>query len=220
MEHVSLHSACSSGDTEVVRLLLADPRVDPTRTDNDGRTPLHYACYNGRHEVVRLLLADPRVDPARADNSGRTPLHRACSTGHHEIVRLLLADPRVDPTHTDNNGWSPLHRARDNGHAEVVSLLQGYALDPVATRFRLRCELGYPQQRAAETFACVVFASDGLLRVRETAGSKSARFFRVTLRLLMELQMLLCNRVAGLGRDNIPMKDSEAAFGRLARVFA
>ena len=53
--------AVRSGRTDVVRLLLTDPRVDPSTGDQ-------FACkdavQHGYTEIVRLLLADPRVFPA------------------------------------------------------------------------------------------------------------------------------------------------------------
>src|SRR3972149_6208605 len=53
------------GDSEVVKLLLADPRVDPSANDNNAT---HEASKNGHEKVVKLLLAHPRVDPSADDN--------------------------------------------------------------------------------------------------------------------------------------------------------
>src|SRR3972149_2665922 len=53
------------GDSEVVELLLVDPRVDPSANDNNA---IRFASENGCDKVVKLLLTDPRVDPS-ADNN-------------------------------------------------------------------------------------------------------------------------------------------------------
>src|SRR3989304_2972515 len=53
------------GDSEIVELLLADPRVDPSAVNN---WTIRFASENGHDKVVELLLADPRVDPS-ADNN-------------------------------------------------------------------------------------------------------------------------------------------------------
>ncbi len=44
---------------EVVKLLLNDPRVDPSTDDNAA---IRFASNYGRVEVVKLLVNDPRVD--------------------------------------------------------------------------------------------------------------------------------------------------------------
>jgi len=70
----------------------------------------------------------------------------------------------------------------------------------------------------------VVFMSDGLLEIRrEVPGEKAtnaARFFRVMNQLPMELQMIVCNRIGGLGDMNVPTTRSEGAFRQLAYKYA
>jgi len=107
----------------VVSLLLADPRVDPDKADNEGFTAFHVACENGHKEVVSLLLADPRIDPKKANNEGLTPFHVACQNGHKEVVSLLLADTRIDPNKPKKDQSTPLLYASQNGHLVVVQHL-------------------------------------------------------------------------------------------------
>ena len=52
--------ACEYNQVEVVKLLLQDPRVDPSYQNNYA---IILASENGHVEVVKLLLQDPRVDP-------------------------------------------------------------------------------------------------------------------------------------------------------------
>ena len=110
----AIRAASRQGHTEVVKLLLADPRVDPATWDNFA---IIYASEYGHTDVIKLLLADPRVDPATDNN---LPFRRASKNGHTEIVKLLLADPRVDPVTDDN---CAIRMASSYGHAEVVKLL-------------------------------------------------------------------------------------------------
>jgi len=49
----------------VVKMLLADPRVDPSAGDNFA---ISMASARGRTDVVKVLLADPRVDPSAHNN--------------------------------------------------------------------------------------------------------------------------------------------------------
>lgn len=84
--------ASENGHSEVVKLLLNDPRVDPSVSYNSA---IRFASRNGHSEVVKLLLDDPRVDPSADDNEA---LRQASQNGHIEVVKLLLADSRVDPS--------------------------------------------------------------------------------------------------------------------------
>ena len=56
----ALMRAARWGHGEVVRRLLADPRVDPAADANQAIKYAAAYCYAG---VAALLLADPRVDP-------------------------------------------------------------------------------------------------------------------------------------------------------------
>ena len=60
-----LYDAVNNGNHEVVKLLLEDPRVDPSDRDN---TAIGLTASFGRLDVVKLLLDDPRVDPSDHHN--------------------------------------------------------------------------------------------------------------------------------------------------------
>jgi hypothetical protein len=70
----------------VVKLLPADPRVNPAIGEN---RPTIQACEEGHAVVVKLMLADPRVDPSACFN---LLLQVAACGGHDAVVRT---DPRV-----------------------------------------------------------------------------------------------------------------------------
>ena len=57
--------AAQCGRLEVVRLLIADPRVDPSAQNNKA---IILAAGNGHLEVVNRLLLDSRVDPSDDSN--------------------------------------------------------------------------------------------------------------------------------------------------------
>jgi hypothetical protein len=120
--HSLLCTAARNVQTEVVRLLLAHPRVNPAAIDNEA---IRWAAHNPCTDVVRLLLADPRVNPAARDNEA---IRTAASGGHTDVVRLLLADPRVNPAALDNEA---IRTAASGGHTELVRLLsQSLGVDP------------------------------------------------------------------------------------------
>ena len=78
-----------NGHLEVVKLLLADSRVDPAYDDNYA---IGMSSENGHLEVVKLLLPDKRVDPTADDNYA---IRLASENGHIEVVKLLSSDKRV-----------------------------------------------------------------------------------------------------------------------------
>ena len=267
--------ACQNGHKEVVSLLLADPRIDPNKADDDnGATPFFIACQEGHKEVVSLLLADPRIDPNKASNEGVTPFFMACQNGHREVVSLLLADPRINPNMPTNDQSTPLWFASQNGHLAVVQHLlalgreidtgkrsdvnnktaaeQGRAMgtadkedndteeayersktngplcadvideyehDPVTVRNRLRRQPGLLEHFIGHLFALVVFYSDSFVVMNEKlAHPDTRRFFKITSRLPLEIQMIICNRIFGSPKDIIISRDSEPGFQLLART--
>jgi ankyrin repeat protein len=109
-----LAAASRNGHTAVVKLLLADPRVDPAADDNCAILDASSSGYEG---VVKQLLTDPRVEPAARGNKA---IRCASSCGHVSVVKLLLKDARVDPSADSNKA---IRFASYNGHASVVKLL-------------------------------------------------------------------------------------------------
>ncbi len=117
----ALRCAAEEGHSQIVRLLLTDPRVHPMQEienpyDNDDVVdPLVLASQYGNIDVVKVLLADVRVNPAEYNNQA---LQNTIICGFAEIVELLLKDPRVDPTKGDL-----LYLAVLEGDAKIVKIL-------------------------------------------------------------------------------------------------
>lgn len=82
----ALGSAIWNNYTEIAKLLLQDPRVDP---NTNG--PLSLAAIKGNTELVKILLRHPNVDVATS-----RALIYAIENNHIDIAKLLLADPRVN----------------------------------------------------------------------------------------------------------------------------
>jgi len=115
----SFDYACEKGFVEIVEMLLADDRVDPTTgcvlyEENDS---IKLASHYGQTQVVRLLLKDGRANPAAENNFA---IRMASRYGFADIVRLLLADERVDQT-ADNN--FAIRMAGRFGHVKAYNLL-------------------------------------------------------------------------------------------------
>ena len=92
----ALRIACEFGQTEVVKILLRDGRVDPTDWNS---WVIRIACDYNHVDIVNLLLQDGRADPTGADNYC---IIKASTYGRIKMVQLLLQDGRVDPADRNN----------------------------------------------------------------------------------------------------------------------
>ena len=117
-----------------------------------------------------------------------------------------------------NRSNDAIETARKEGETGVVVLLEQFEENPAETRHAVRVELGWYDEMAAEVFALVVFVSDGLLRIQKRrARNRISRFLKIAQGLPLELQMMLCNRLAGSPKETIDQENSETAFKNLAK---
>ena len=216
-----LHYACD-GDSRsaVIPLLLAHPDIDVNLKDVDEQTPFNYACSNGSTSCVREMLKDSRVKVNEPDSDGYTPLWRAANNGHLDIIKWWIASGREmnlgkpgDDAKTDAIGGAKKYRK-----TLVVILLERFKGNQGETRHAVRLEIGWYNEAAAERFALVVFVSDGLLQIKDTTPSPTARYFEIARQLPLELQMMLCFRQVGSTKEIVPGKESEVAFKELAKL--
>ncbi|KAM9706978.1 protein phosphatase 1 regulatory subunit 12B isoform 3-T3 [Dama dama] len=81
-------AACSSGDTDEVRRLLARG-ADVDTANVDGLTALHQACIDENLDMVKFLVENG-ASVNQQDNEGWTPLHAAASCGYLNIAEYFL----------------------------------------------------------------------------------------------------------------------------------
>ncbi|KAM5300683.1 protein phosphatase 1 regulatory subunit 12B isoform 3-T3 [Glossophaga mutica] len=81
-------AACSSGDTDEVKRLLARG-ADINTANVDGLTALHQACIDENFAMVKFLV-ESGADVDQQDNEGWTPLHAAASCGYLNIAEYFL----------------------------------------------------------------------------------------------------------------------------------
>lgn len=214
----ALYRCCSRGHANVLRLLLAHPRVDVNVYDGYGTTALMTACDHGASEIVGLLLVDPRLDVKRVDNGMRTALWHAAYKGQVDVVKRLLACERDVGVHC--LGWNQNIRcnisargvSQSRGHFRVASLLHCFETQPAVMRLSLQIELGLPGASAAFLFAVIVFICDGFLSASAERKTLPARFFAISENLPMELQMVLSLRAFGLPQMFVAKGTTELAF--------
>ena len=152
-------------------------------------------------------------------NDGHTPLWDAAANSRLEVIQWWIASGREmdlgEPGDVDKT--DAIGVAKENRRMEVVTLLERFKSDATQTRHAMRVELDWYDELAAEMFALVVFVSDGLLQIDDSTPSPAARFFNITRRLPLELQMIVCHRVVGSDKEIVHGKDSEVAFKSLAK---
>jgi len=218
-----LHHACWEDiSSPMIPILLAHPGIDVNVKDKSGWTPFFGACRNGNTSCVREMLKDSRLKVNEPGIDGCTPLWWAAADGHLDSIKWWVASGReVDLGEPENEKKDVILAAKTFRNSEVVILLERFKEHPEDTRHAMRVELGLLDKLAAEMFALVIFVSDGLLQAKDTATTPSpaARFFSIARTLPLELQMVLCYRAVGSGKEIIPGKDSEAAFLVWSSIF-
>jgi hypothetical protein len=97
IKNYAIWNACERDETEIVKILLKDKRVNPMV--NDGVT-LYWACHNNNLDMVKLLINDKRMDLSAENNK---IIKWAYRFKHYDIVKQLLKDPRVIKNLTDED---------------------------------------------------------------------------------------------------------------------
>jgi hypothetical protein len=229
----ALNAASFNGQAKVVKLLLAHPAINVNMQTSFGATSL-LLCYScDINTTFQLLLKDPRVDFTLNDYDGHTLLWFVSFRGEFKIIEMLIAsgkdlgDINLKGRNSDDGKvYTALEIARKQRNDIVVSLLERFMTNPSQTRYEIRVKLGFTDALAAEIFTLTIFLCDNLLQFKpplvthstSTTAINATRFFAITRRLLMELQMIMCHRAVGSMNQNILRKDSEPAFKSLTRT--
>lgn len=119
----ALLRACSRGDEEAVRMLVADGTNvnDRTSATSSSGTALYRACQQGSKQIVQLLLENH----ADANVMGGTygfPMQAACIGGHTRIVEMLL-QAGANPNIQGGLYGSALQAAAFRGSQEIAEML-------------------------------------------------------------------------------------------------
>jgi len=121
----SLWVAAFFSHLQVIKVLLAHPKIDVNLPHANGATPLLVASENGHVEAVKMLLEKKGIQPNQCSVDGVTPLFKACQNGHVEAVKVLLKRDDLDI----NRGWihstktTPIQQSAYCGKTSVTKLL-------------------------------------------------------------------------------------------------
>jgi len=217
-----LRLACTNSGRRVVKLLLDDPRVDVNLMSEVGYPPLYEAIRWQNEPIIQLFLVHAHnLDLSQefvVENGGENITHTVI--GHlantiadtskrverrrAEVSKPGLASPSIYKIHhlSCNKELQKCER--------IHTLLVDYEANRNLVRHKLRLEEEYPDAYSHHLYALIIFICDGLLKIKSGGHRQQnrdvLRFYGITKRLPMELQMMLCNRVQEFGRDYIKVK--------------
>ena len=118
----ALMFASSSGNTEIVQLLLTYGTTTVNRMRNDGLTALKLASSKGHKDIVLLLLSHGADIDESSYTNGLTALMLASRNNHKDVVQLLL-DKGAAVNEKDQGDSTALMIASAKGHKDIVQLL-------------------------------------------------------------------------------------------------
>lgn len=228
----ALHLVCWTGQIHFVVLLLKQPGIDVCTKDNNGRSAFWMACSRGHSRIVGIMCNDDRVNVNEVMPNGYTPLSLAASCGHLNCIALMIASKRYLHLGVDGTNSDPINETNridrfvtDEWQDQIDScgvLLKRFKKNPKETRRLIRIELGVCDEISSDLFALIVFVCDGYLTLPVTGSptkkqKQAARFFKMTQRLPMELQMVVCYRYAQGMKNNITSVLAETAMKKLVK---
>ncbi|KAJ3308563.1 hypothetical protein HDV04_001150 [Boothiomyces sp. JEL0838] len=116
--------AIKKSDEHIFNLLLSDPSINPSLSNN---APIRAAINAQNMEMVTKLLQDSRVDPSEYSNYC---LYLAIKLKNINILTILLKHPKVNPMFMENNAIS---LAVQSENIEIlIALLHDGRADPTA----------------------------------------------------------------------------------------
>jgi len=212
-----LYSACNNGHLEIVELLLSKKDIldgSGNKSNDYNWTPLHTACNGGHFRIVKLLLSKIKILREYADSTtdsvicrlnhendppstsieklnkneyrDETPLYIACSKQYHEIIKLLLCyNIAIDSkTLSLDNEFINLYLNNKN----------------IIHQWRRNFNL----YENVKLFLLVVGLCDEYFTIKHYN-----KFFAITIKLPIELQMYISNLVYNINKRFILSSDSE-----------
>jgi len=123
----ALFEAVLAGHLEVVKILLANPRIDinAKHSRRSNQTALMIAAQEGKLEIVSILLAHDGLKSNQKDANDNTALSHAIQS-EQTTTAVYVLDHIIEPSDLDTTNWkgsSALMLAASCGQNEIVEKL-------------------------------------------------------------------------------------------------
>ena len=122
--YTPLHTACESGNLNLVKWLVADLEADVNVVEVDGFSPLIIAASQGESEIVKYLVTKTTANVDLPDVDGNNALHRAANVGNLDIVRILVENGSANLNMKSGRGRTALEIAQVKENTAVVLYLE------------------------------------------------------------------------------------------------
>jgi len=178
----------------IVLLLLADPRVNINKTMDWNISPLWISSRFGHLSVIRHILASNRmVNINQASDYDGLTAYGHCLFQSYTVYHIQQYGDNTIETQKE-------HQLRTRNCRLIADLLAKYNCDPSTTRTTLRQLPDIQPYFIAEVFTLIVLLCDDYLQpkqcyINDDNVKDVIRFFSITSRLPMDLQMVICNRM-------------------------
>jgi ankyrin repeat protein len=113
----AIRNACEKGHTEIVKILLKIPNVNPRAKNNYA---LLRACSNGHVEIVRILIEDGRITDSYNSKAISDGIYYACKHNQVEVLKILLEYRYSKPSEENNRA---LYIAAVHKHIDIIKML-------------------------------------------------------------------------------------------------
>lgn len=147
---VPITLACFSKNSDAVRRLIQEKKVEVNRARANGHTPLHTAVFTQNLELVTLLVESLEANIEAKANKGETPAFIACLHKDPAILKYLVEQGADVAATLPSNHQTLLHTASNFGNLEVVRYLTALPLTRInaitqenITALHLACQKGY-----------------------------------------------------------------------------
>lgn len=189
-EETLLKYCCRKGLVKSVKELLTYKDIDLNVKKKTGQSPLIASIHNQKHEVLKLLVAQPKLNIHNDKCVNLTPLDYAILNDDIISVKLLLLRDCTNYKMTVTR-------------EEIREILDMYDEDPMMTKYIIAKELDvWPMNIKSDIYTFIVLTSDNYFHIRNKSN-KMVRFMKITTRLPLELQMMICQRVVGSAKTII-----------------
>lgn len=118
-----IFAAVSNNKNELIRFLLADPKIQVNARNKHDETPLIAAAISECSEALELLLEYKNTEVSAVNNVGNNALFFAAKTNHVKNIRLLLEKDKSLIQQKNKDGHTALHFAIGFESIEVIKYL-------------------------------------------------------------------------------------------------